>query len=472
MNILFASSEMFPYAKSGGLADVAQSLPEELRKIAKVYTIMPLYYIVDRTKHEIISCDFSFDIWLNGIRHQIDLYKNANNPYELFLYNPILCDREGLYHDSYGDFGDNHLRFGLFCYGVIETMLRLDLKINAIHINDWQTALIALLAKTKYYLSQKIVFTIHNIAYQGIFHKSVMNELELDWKECFKSDRFEYFDQVNFLKAGIFYSDVITTVSPTYANEIQTNHFGHTLDNMLITNNYKLNGIINGISYDVFSPSTDEFIYKNYDKQTFELKSQNKTKLCKELNLSEPNRPLFVFIGRFTSQKGVDLILQSLHLLKDFEINVAILGSGEKYYNGVFSKLIDKYPNISITLGYDEPLARRFYASADFLLMPSLFEPCGLNQMIMMRYGGLPIVARTGGLRDTVVDFTDTHHHSKNQGIGITFDEHNMFWYMHAITKAISLYANQKKYIKFAKHNMSVDNSWKISAKEYMKVYK
>lgn len=265
---------------------------------------------------------------------------------------------------------------------------------------------------------------------------------------------------------------MVTTVSPTYANEIQTPYFGHTLDNMLITNNYKLNGIINGISYDVFSPSTDEFIYKNYDKQTYELKSQNKTKLCKELNLNEANRPLFVFIGRFTSQKGVDLILQSLHILKDFEINVAILGSGEKYYNGIFSNLINKYPNISITLGYDEPLARRFYASADFLLMPSVFEPCGLNQMITMRYGGLPIVARTGGLRDTVVDFTDTHHHSKNQGIGIAFDEHNMFWYMHAITKAISLYANQKKYIKFAKHNMSVDNSWKISAKEYMKVYK
>ncbi|MDY0328307.1 MAG: glycogen/starch synthase [Arcobacteraceae bacterium] len=472
MNILFASSEMFPYAKSGGLADVAQSLPEELRKIAKVYTIMPLYYIVDRTKHEIIPCDFSFDIWLNGVRHQIDLYKNSNNPYELFLYNPILCDREGLYHDSYGDFGDNHLRFGLFSYGVIETMLRLDLKINTIHINDWQTALIALLAKTKYYLSQKIVFTLHNIAYQGIFHKSVMNELELNWKECFKSDRFEYFDQINFLKAGIFYSDMVTTVSPTYANEIQTPYFAHTLENMLITNNYKLTGIINGISYDVFNPLTDEFIYKNYDKQTFELKAQNKTKLCKELNLNEPNRPLFVFIGRFTSQKGVDLILQSLHLLKDFEINVAILGSGEKYYNGIFSKLIDKYPNIAIKLGYDEPLARKFYASADFLLMPSVFEPCGLNQMIMMRYGGLPIVARTGGLRDTVVDFTDSHHHSKNQGIGITFDEHNMFWYMHAITKAISLYANQKKYIKFAKHNMSVDNSWKISAKEYMKVYK
>lgn len=472
MNVLFASSEIFPYAKSGGLADVAHSLPNELREVAKVYTVMPLYSSVDRKKYDISYSGFSFDIWLNGTKHQIDLYRQSKNSFELFLYNPILCDRESLYNDSFGDFGDNQLRFGLFSYAVIETMLRLELKIDAIHLNDWQSALVALLAKTKYHLTQKIVFTIHNLAYQGIFHKSAMNELELNWEECFKSDRFEYFDQVNFLKAGIFYSDVITTVSPTYALEIQTPSFGHTLESMLITHSHKLKGIINGISYDVFNPSSDKNIYKNFDIQSYDLKLKNKTKLCKELNLSEPNRPLFIFIGRFADQKGVDLILQSLHLLKDFEINVAILGSGERYYNGVFTKLIDKYPNIHIRVGYDESFARKLYASADFLLMPSIFEPCGLNQMIMMRYGGVPIVAKTGGLKDTVVDFSDSSNHTKEIGVGVTFEEYNLFWYMHAITKAISLYSNQKKYIKFAKHNMSVDNSWKHSAKEYLRVYR
>lgn len=472
MNILFASSEIFPYAKSGGLGDVAQSLPAELRASAKVYTIMPLYASVDRERYDICSADFSFDILLGGVNHQIDLYKRADSDYELFLYNPVLCDRGSLYHDKDGEFGDNHLRFGIFSYAIIETMLRVKLKIDVIHLNDWQSALVALLAKTKYALRQKIVFTIHNLAYQGIFHKGAIDELELSWEESFKSDRFEYFDQVNFLKAGIFYSDVITTVSPTYALEIQTPSYGNTLDKMLIANNHKLHGIINGISYEVFNPQTDKDIYKNFDRHSYDLKLKNKTKLSKELDLPEPHRPLFIFVGRFTPQKGVDMILQSLHLLKDLEINVAILGDGDNYYNAVFAKLTNKYPNIHITVGYDEGYARKLYAAADFLLMPSTFEPCGLNQMIIMRYGGVPIVAKTGGLKDSVIDYTDIEHHTKKVGIGITFQEYNLFWYMHAITKAISLYANQKKYQKFAKHNMGVDNSWKRSAKEYMRIYR
>ncbi|MFA7500050.1 MAG: glycogen/starch synthase [Sulfurimonas sp.] len=472
MNILFASSEIFPYAKSGGLADVAQSLPAELKRNAKVYTIMPLYASIERQRYNICSCDFSFNILLNKINHQIDLYKREDNDFEFFLYNPVLCDRDGLYHDEHGKFGDNHLRFGIFSYAIIETMLRLKLKIDVIHLNDWQSALVALLAKTKYALSQKIVFTIHNLAYQGIFHKSAINELDLSWEECFKSDRFEYFDQVNFLKAGIFYSDVITTVSPTYALEIQTPSYGNTLEKMLIANNHKLHGIINGISYEVFNPSTDENIYTHFDKQSYELKLKNKIKLSKELNLPQPHRPLFIFVGRFTPQKGVDMILQSLHLLKDFEINVAILGNGDSYYDNVFANLANMYPNIHITAGYNEGFARKLYAAADFLPMPSTFEPCGLNQMIIMRYGGIPLVAKTGGLKDSVIDYTDTEHHSKEIGIGVTFEEYNLFWYMHAITKAISLYANQKKYLKFAKHNMSVDNSWRHSAKEYMRVYR
>lgn len=472
MNILFASSEAFPYAKSGGLADVANALPIELRKSNKVHTIMPLYSSVDRVKHNIEFCGLTFDIWLEGIRHQIDIFYKHDNNYELFVYNPILCDRDGMYHDSFGDFGDNALRFGLFSYAVIETMLRLKLKIDAIHLNDWQTALVALLAKTKYSLTQKIVYTIHNLAYQGIFSKTAVDELELDWSECFKNDRFEYFDSVNFMKAGIFYSDEITTVSPTYANEIQTSEFGCGLENMIKTNSYKLSGIVNGVGYDVFDPAKDEDLYKKFDEKNYESKLTNKIKLLKSLGMEDANRPLFVFIGRFTAQKGVDLMLQSLHLMKDFEVNFVILGSGEKYYDGVFSRMIGKYDNIHIKIGYDESFARKLYGASDYLLMPSRFEPCGLNQMIAMKYGALPIVAKTGGLRDTVIDFTDEESHSKKQGIGITYEEHSLFWYMHAITKAISLFANKPKYEKFAKHNMSVNNSWRVSAKEYLKLYK
>lgn len=473
MAILFCASEMYPYAKSGGLGDVAQSLPEALRKTIEVYTVLPLYQSIDREKFNIISSNISFNYILNGISHQFDVYYNKSNLYELFIFNPILCDRVGLYHDSYGDFGDNALRFGLFSYACIEIISHLNLQIEAIHLNDWQTALVALLAKTKYKLKQKIVLTIHNLAYQGVFPKATVDELELDWNECFKPESLEYHDKVNFLKAGIFYSDSITTVSPTYANEIQTKSFGNGLEEILRVNNYKLHGILNGVSYEVFNPKNDPYLYENFNLRSYKNKNKNKQALFSEIGFEQRDKPLFVFIGRFTHQKGIDLLIESFNLVKDFEANFIILGSGDKHFNTVFNNISISYPNVYIKVGYDESFARKLYAGADFLLMPSLFEPCGLNQMICMKYGVLPIVAKTGGLKDSVVDFTDVDYLKLEEyiGIGITYEEQNIFWFMHAIAKALSLYGNHKKFQQVSKHNMKVDNSWKSSALEYIKLY-
>lgn len=474
MNILFAASEIFPYAKTGGLADVAYALPEALREEGeRVYSIMPLYNQIDREKFNIVYSGLTFDYWLDKTRHQFDVFYNENNKDEIFIYNPILCDRLGLYFDEYGDFGDNALRFGLFSYAVLEVMVKLDLKIDVIHINDWQTSLIPLLLKTKYGLNIKTVLTIHNLAYQGIFSKEAMNELELDWDACFKFDGLEYYDAVNFLKAGIYYSDEVTTVSDTYAKEIQTTRFGNSLDETLRINSYKLKGIVNGISNEVFNPKKDKYIEHNFSVKKYKGKKKNKEALCKELGLKEPNRPLFIFIGRFTSQKGVDLILDSLELFKTYEANLVILGSGEEFYNQAFKSFINRDENIKIMIGYDEALGRKMYASSDFLIMPSIFEPCGLNQMISMKYGVLPIVTKTGGLKDTVIDFTDIQDlDNVNLGVGVTFDEHNLFWFNHAIAKALSLYSNKEKFEDISKHNMKIDNSWKNSAQEYIKLCK
>jgi starch synthase len=472
MAILFASSEIFPYAKSGGLADVAYALPQALREDTKVYTIMPLYNMVDRKKYKIEYTGLTFEYWLYGVRHQFDVFTRKDSPDEIFIFNPILCDRIGLYNDQFGDFGDNGLRFGLFSYGVLEVMIRMKLKIDAIHINDWQTSLVALLAKTRYNLNQKIVLTIHNLAYQGIFPKDVMNELEIDWEKCYKFNGLEYFDNVNFLKAGIYYSDSVTTVSKTYANEIQTPTFGNSLDETLRINSFKLQGIVNGISTEEFNPKTDEYVDKNFDINSYELKKENKKLLLEEIGLKDENRALFVFIGRFTSQKGIDLLLDAMQLFKTYDANFVFLGNGEDFYNNAFAEISNRYENIHINIGYSEAFSRKLYASADFLLMPSIFEPCGLNQMISMRYGTLPIVAKTGGLKDTVVDFTDFEPNQTNFGIGISFDEHNLFWFNHAITKAFSLYSNKPKFEQISKHNMEVDNSWKTSANEYKKLYK
>jgi starch synthase len=300
-----------------------------------------------------------------------------------------------------------------------------------------------------------------------------MDELELDWDTCFKFDGLEYFDHVNFLKAGVYFSDHVTTVSQTYATEIQTARFGNGLDETLRINSHKLKGIVNGISTEVFNPKKDEYIEKNFSVKKYKGKRKNKEALCKELGFKEVDRPLFIFIGRFTSQKGVDLILDAMDLFKSYEANFVILGSGEKSYNNAFGNLRDVYENIHIRLAYDEGFGRSLYASSDFLLMPSIFEPCGLNQMICMQYGVLPIVAKTGGLKDTVVDFTDVKDIEESKlGLGIAFDEHNLFWFNHAIAKALSLYGNKDKFEKISKHNMSVDNSWKNSAQEYLNLYK
>lgn len=474
MNILFAASEIFPYAKTGGLADVAHALPETLRAQKQtVYTVMPLYNQIDRAKYKIVYSDLTFDYWLCGVRHQFDVFHKEDNPDEIFVYNPILCDRIGLYYDDYGDFGDNALRFGLFSYSILEVMIRMKLKVDVVHVNDWQTALVPLLMKTRYNLKQKTILTIHNMAYQGVFSKSVMDLLEIDWNSCFKFDGLEYFDNVNFLKAGIYFSDRVTTVSITYAQEIQTPTFGETLDETLRINSYKLSGIVNGISTEVFNPKIDEYIDKNFSIETYERKKENKISLYESLDFKDIDRPLFIFIGRFTSQKGVDLILDAISLFKTYEANFVILGSGEDVFNHTFNSMIDVYDNINIKVGYDEAFSRKLYASADFLLMPSIFEPCGLNQMISMQYGVLPIVSKTGGLKDTVIDFTDVEEiESSPLGLGITFDEYNLFWFNHAIAKALSLYGNKSKFEKISKHNMSIDNSWKHSAKEYLNLYK
>ena len=474
MNILFASSEIFPYAKTGGLADVSYALPEALKKQGqKVYTIMPLYNDVDRAKHKIVFSGLTFEYWLAGVRHQFDVFYKQDSKDELFVYNPIICNRWGLYHDEFGDYGDNALRFGLFSYSVLEVMIRMKLNIDVVHVNDWQTALIPILMKTRYNLKQKTVLTIHNLAFQGIFPKKVMNELELDWEKCFKVDGLEYFDNVNFLKGGIFFSDHVTTVSKTYAQEIQTARFGERLENTLQINSYKLKGIVNGISTEVFDPKKDKFIEKNFSIDTYNLKAENKSLLCKQLNFKEPNRALFIFIGRFTSQKGIDLILEAINLFKTYEANFVILGSGEDSYNQAFKNIEGQFENIHIKIGYDEAFSRKLYASADFLLMPSIFEPCGLNQMISMEYAALPIVSKTGGLKDTVIDFTDVEKIEESPlGLGITFDEYNLFWFNHALAKAFALYSNKQKFEKISKYNMSIDNSWKNSAKEYLSIYK
>ncbi len=464
MRVLFISSEIFPFAKSGGLGDVAASLPKALSQYCDVKSIMPIYSSIDLQKHNITSTQFFFNFWINGENYYFELFQNENT---LFLKDfNNLFNREQMY----GDYDDNDIRFGIFCYAVMEYLKQSGEEYDILHINDWQSALVAILAKEHYFLSSKIVFTIHNLAYQGIFTKDSINRLDLKW-DYFTPAILEYHDNINLLKAAIALSDIVTTVSPTYAQEIQTSEFGCSLELFIQENAYKTVGILNGIDYDEFSPQKDRYLSFKYNGEDLSFKVQNKNALLNDLFLHNKRLPLFVFIGRFTSQKGIDQILGSLENLQYLPINIAILGSGEEHYNIALASLSHKYENVSITIGYNEALARRMYASADFLYMPSLYEPCGLNQMIAMKYGTIPIVREVGGLKDSVDDFTKCCPFDSTKGVGITFGDDSPSTLINATQRALELFHKKKSLKEVISHDMSIDFSWKHQAKEYQKLY-
>jgi starch synthase len=462
MKILFVSSEIFPFAKSGGLGDVASSLPKALKNYSSITSIMPLYKSINREKHNIQSTGLVYEFLVNKIEYQFEVFQSGD---VLFL-----DEKSGLFQrdEMYGDYEDNDIRFGIFCYGVLEYIRASSQYFDILHINDWQSALIALLEKEKYKLGSKVVFTIHNLAYQGIFSKESIERLDLSW-DYFTASKIEYHDQINLLKSAIVYSDVFTTVSPTYAEEIQTHQFGCDLEQLIQDNEYKLKGILNGVDYDEFNPSLDTNLDKHFDADNLENKRAIKEDLLKEIHLEGIDKPLFVFIGRFTGQKGIDQILESLNTLASYPINIVILGSGEKNYNDWFHALLGLHKNLSITIGYDEALARRIYASSDFLYMPSQYEPCGLNQMIAMKYGAMPIVRPVGGLKDSVCDFDGEF--SDEKGKGITLENGNAQTFINATNKALHLYLDKNRFDEIIQHNMRVDFSWDEKSKEYLSLF-
>ena len=465
MRVLFISSEIFPFAKSGGLGDVASSLPKALNAYVDTTSIMPLYSLIDCEKHSIESTNFKYEFWVGSKEYQFEVFRCEKT---LFLKESSgLFDRD----EMYGDYDDNDIRFGVFCYGVLEFIRVKNEHFDILHINDWQSALIALLVKEHYHFNSKIVFTIHNLAYQGIFSKQSIDRLSLRW-DYFRVSKLEYHDQINLLKSAIVYSDIVTTVSPTYAKEIQTKRFGCDLENLIQDNEYKLRGILNGIDYDEFHPAIDKYIPINFDLDTLYNKKALKIEVLKELHLQDEDRALFVFIGRFTAQKGIDQILNSLYELSNMPINIAILGSGEDEYNHWFSSLSSRYKNISITIGYSETLARKLYGAADFLYMPSQYEPCGLNQMIAMKYGTLAIVKKVGGLKDSVIDFEEVLDLPLSKGVGITFEDESVQSFIYVTKKALNLYHNKSRFDEIISYNMQVDFSWLSKSKEYFELYK
>jgi len=485
LKTLFVASEMEPIAKVGGLADVLGVLPLRLKKLGcDVRVVLPFYrqvreYIEKRkmkTKEvsdEIIAC---ID-WLPYRGNITELKVDGVIIY--LLRNDNLYDREYIYSTPKGDYEDNDRRFGFLSLGALEIAKSMKFKPDIIHCHDWQTALIPICLKWRKHLKgdpffkdSKIVFTIHNLAYQGQFDRDILESFGLPWF-LFTPQGIEFYGRVNLLKGGIAYSDSVTTVSKTYVEEIKTPKYGCGLDGILrsISNNSnKLVGILNGIDFNEWNPDTDDAVYFNYSVEKIDKKSRNKTSLRKELGIdTKEDRPLLGMVSRLTEQKGIDLIVESLPQIFDLGFQVVILGEGETKFERMLSGARKRYKkNLSFIQGFDDTMARKIYAASDLFLMPSRYEPCGTGQMIALRYGTIPVVRGTGGLLDTVID----HTASKKKGNGFIFHEFSKVSFLDALIRAVSVFENKNEWNELIRRAMKMDFSWRRSSESYFDLYK
>lgn len=465
MNIIHLSSEVFPFSKTGGLADVAYALPKTQARLGETVKVFTPLYSGLADKYELIDTKFKTVVNTSIGNFDFSVYKHLSERFETYFFsNSFFFFRKGLYSENGFDYRDNYLRFACFCIAALHFIDYFDIPVDILHIHDWQTSFLPLFLKTEYrFIKSKIILTIHNLAFQGIFDRSCLNVLKLP-DFLYDINYLEYYGAVNFLKGAIILSDFFTTVSPTYADEIMDKRFGYGLEGVITANKHKLKGILNGIDYDIWNPEGDNKIKKNYNIKTFNNKYVNKKELTKNLSLSD-NLPLFIFISRFTSQKGADVLLELLERKKDINASFAILGDGPEDISNRFKNLGFNRDNTFVYTGFNEELAHQLYAAGDFLLMPSRFEPCGLSQLIAMKYGTIPIVNSTGGLRDTVIDI-------KNGGYGFIIDEVSANILYCAIDRAIDLYKHKKQLVMIGKKCMSMNFSWTKSAGAYITLYK
>lgn len=467
MNILFAASEAVPYAASGGLADVVGSLPKKIcAKGHDCRIVIPLYKAIgeefrkEMTQITTITVDVSWRKQYCGI-----FMAEKNGIVYYFIDNEYYFARDGLY-----GFYDDCERFVFFSRAVLEMLRHIDFKPDIINANDWQTALIPVYYNVYYKYQQgydqiKNIFTIHNIEYQGRYGREVLNELM--GIPLYHANLLEYDGYINMMKGAVETADMITTVSPSYAWEILDPWFAHGLDRILVTKQYKLKGILNGIDYDVFDPEKDKQIAANYSAKNIEGKAACKNALITRLGLDDGDEPIIGIVTRFVGHKGIDLIRCVIEEIVHIGFKFAVLGSGEKIYEDFFREMAARHPGrISANIGFIPELSRQIYAGADMFLMPSQSEPCGLAQMISMRYGTIPIVRETGGLRDSVRD------NGGENGNGFTFKTYNANDMLDAVKRAKKCYDDQQEWGELVERSMKCDYSWSASADLYIETYK
>jgi len=474
-NILFVASEASPFIKTGGLADVAQALPKALKKKGNdVRIIIPLY---GKIKHEHLNdLEFikDFSVRLNWREKHVGLFKKIQDGITYyFIDNEFYFNRNEIYtHYGYEDKGE---KYAYFSYAVLEAIKYMDFSPSILHCNDWHTGMIPLVYKKKYAMQRgyngiKFLYTIHNLKYQGVFDEKILVDhldippWSIDWETV------EYFGGINFMKAGIVFSDHVNTVSETYADEIKLSYYGEGLAGLLVAVEDKLSGIINGIDYEDNNPEVDPLIDFNYNAENFKTeKVKNKLALQKQMGLTvDESIPMLGVVSRLTDMKGFDIIRHIFEELMSYDVQFVLLGTGEREIEDSFRYFENKYPDkVRANIMFSNELAHKIYSASDLYIMPSRFEPCGLSQLIALRYGTIPVVRETGGLKDTI----ESYNIYDNTGNGFSFKNYNAHELLFAIQRALSLYKKKELWHDLVYRGMISNNSWEKSAKEYIDIY-
>ncbi len=478
LKILFASPEVAPLSKTGGLADVSGSLPKAIKSLGHdIRIVTPLYKMVKNnlkvTQNKIKQ--FTVPISNRNMKGSAEMGEiNGNIPVYL-IKKDSYYNRNELYTTKEGDYKDNAERFIFFSRAVLEILKYIDFKPDIIHCNDWQTGLIPTYLKNiysqqnGYYSGIATLFTIHNLGYQGKFWALDMHLTNLPW-DIFNINGIEYYGDLSFLKGGLVYSDAISTVSKGYSKEIQTPEYGLGMDGILRHRHKELYGILNGVDYDHWSPEKDPYIVAPYDRTNLENKTKCRLDLLQEFGLkAKATTPIIGMISRLADQKGFDILTEAMSEIIKMDIVFILLGTGKKEYEEKFTQINDAYPNkTGIKIAFDNTLAHKIEAGSDMYLMPSKYEPCGLNQIYSLRYGTIPIVRTTGGLDDTITDI----HSDPSKGNGFKFTEYSSNALVSSVKRAIEYYAHKEAWAQLVWRAMSLEFSWEKSAREYVKLYR
>ena len=469
MKILYCAAEADPFIKTGGLADVAGTLPLEMKKQGHdVKVVIPLYKLINEEYRKNFEFEGSFYVDLDFKHHYVGVFKYIHRGVEFyFLDNEDYFNRDNVYGEN-----DDCERFVFFSKACVQLLRYIDFDCDIIHSNDWHTAMVNVYARDfakgdPFYESIKTVFTIHNLKYQGVFSSNSLRQTDLS-PMYFSEDALKFYDAINFMKGAIVFSDKVTTVSKTYADEIKYSFFGEGLDGVIRQYHYKISGITNGIDTTIWNPEKDKYLFKNYSLKNIKDKSVNKKALQRMYGLEEKDVPIFAMVTRLVENKGLELVRYIMdEFLTTEDVQVIILGTGDYSYEEMFKYYEWKFPDkLKANIYYNNEESHKIYAGADFLMMPSIFEPCGISQLIAMRYGTIPVVRETGGLRDTVQSFNEF----SKEGNGFSFTNINAHDFLYTLRRAISFYYNDD--FKIIQENaMKSKNDWQKSAKEYIQLY-